>query len=123
MIFKKIFSYIPYAFLFPISVFAQQGDFGNIISMAGAFKTFLNVMVVVIVTVALVFFFWGLAMFILNAGSEDKRTEGKQKMLWGAIAFTVMIGIWGLVSILITAFGIGQSEPDFIPCLTPICFN
>ena len=88
--------------------------------LLNSFLTFLNVLVIVVVALALVFFLWGMTVFILNAGSEDKRAEGKQKMLWGIIALTVMFGIWGIVSILLLAFGIGPSGSSIeIPSLFP----
>ena len=45
-------------------------------------------------------FFWGMALFVLHAGEEEKREEGKKKMLWGIIAITIMFAIWGIVKFL-----------------------
>lgn len=47
--------------------------------------------------IALLYFFWGMAKFIRNAGSEDGREEGKQTMIWGIIALFVIVTIWGIV--------------------------
>jgi len=97
--------------LAPAIAFAQ-GDFGNLIDLATNFKILLDTLTVVIVALALVFFLWGLAVFILSAGDEEKRSKGKHIMVWGAIAFTVMLGIWGIVRFLLGAFGIeGQAVP------------
>lgn len=52
------------------------------------------------VAAAVLVFFWGLVVFIFNAGNEDKRKEGRQVMLWGIVALFVMVSIWGLVRIL-----------------------
>jgi len=70
------------------------------------FYSLLNLIVPLIMGLALVFFLWGTAIFILNAGNEEKRSEGKQKMFWGIIALAVMVGVWGIVNLLVTAFGI-----------------
>lgn len=99
--------------LTPFMVFAQE--FGNLIELAENFKQLLDVLTVVIIALALVFFLWGLAVFILSAGDEEKRGKGKQIMIWGAIAFTVMLGIWGIVTFLLDAFGIGGVDTPEIP--------
>ncbi|MFO0718810.1 MAG: hypothetical protein U0522_02175 [Candidatus Paceibacterota bacterium] len=47
---------------------------------------------------ALLAFFWGLAKFIYNAGSESAREDAKNVMFWGIIGLFVMFSIWGIVS-------------------------
>jgi len=100
--------------LIPSAIVFAQG-FENLIDLASDFKSLLNVITTVIISLALVFFLWGLAIFILSAGDEEKREQGKKVMIWGAIAFTVMIGIWGIVQFLLDAFDLSQEEPPFIP--------
>lgn len=59
-----------------------------------------------IFALAVVMFIWGaVKFFIINAEEDEKRAQGKQFMLWSIIALTVMISIWGLVSILGSTFG------------------
>lgn len=107
-------SLLALVFLAPAVIFAQ--GFDNLIDLADDFHTLLNTVTTVIIALALVFFLWGLATFILSAGDEEKRGNGKKIMIWGAIAFTVMLGIWGIVNFLLEAFGIGDiSEPPIIP--------
>lgn len=60
--------------------------------------------------IAVVMFVWGsIKFFIFNADEEQKRTEGKQFMIWGVIALAVMISVWGLVNILGVTFNIGTT--------------
>ncbi|HEY4494425.1 MAG TPA: hypothetical protein VJB95_03310 [Candidatus Paceibacterota bacterium] len=75
-----------------------------------------NSIVPLLFGVALVVFVWGVVnFFILGAGEEAKRTQGKQFMLWGIIALAVMVSVWGLVAILRNTFGI----EGFIPQVAP----
>jgi TM2 domain-containing membrane protein YozV len=53
-----------------------------------------------VVALALLYFFWGLARFILNAGGGKEQEEAKAIMLWGIIALFVMISVWGIVRLL-----------------------
>ncbi|HEY9586254.1 MAG TPA: hypothetical protein VJJ27_01250 [Candidatus Paceibacterota bacterium] len=68
----------------------------------------------ILVALALLFFFYGLAKFILAAGNEESKAEGRRIMVWGIVALFVMVSIWGLVAFLGSALGIsqGQSLPD-----------
>jgi hypothetical protein len=102
----------------PLMALAQQGGvpggspggggggFGQLIELANDLKVFVDILTVVVITVALLFFFWGLALFILSAGDEEKRAQGKKVMLWGVIALTVIVAIWGLVTFIADTFGV-----------------
>lgn len=77
-----------------------------------------NSVIPFIFALAVVLFIWGaVKFFIINADEEAKRQQGKQFMIWGIIALTVMISVWGLVSILkVTFIGPGASV---LPHVTP----
>ena len=47
----------------------------------------------VIIGIGLVFFMWGLVVFILNADNDSAREAGRQKMIWGLIALTIMVSV------------------------------
>jgi len=101
----------------PLFALAQGGQggglqFGTIEGTLNSFKGLLNILTTVIVGLALVFFFWGLAKFILAAGEEDAKEEGKRIMGWGILAFVIMIGIWGIVNFLISIFGNTTTAPN-----------
>ncbi len=65
-----------------------------------------NQLIVVVAGLALLYFFWGLAKFIFNAGSESAREEGGNIMRWGIITLFVMFAVWGLVRFVGVALGI-----------------
>ena len=70
-----------------------------------------------IFAVAVAFFIWGaVQFFILNAGEETKREQGRQFMIWGIVALAVMLSVWGLVGILTNTFGI---EGSVLPQVSP----
>jgi uncharacterized membrane protein HdeD (DUF308 family) len=64
----------------------------------------INQAVVLVVALALLFFFWGIMKFILNADNDEERTKGKKVMVWGIIALFVMVSVWGLINILANTF-------------------
>lgn len=64
----------------------------------------------VLVGLALLFFFWGLAQWILNMSDSDKHEAGKQRMIWGLVALFFILSIGGLVTILQSTFFGGGSN-------------
>lgn len=68
----------------------------------------------IVFALALLAFFWGLAVFILNAGSSDANARGKNLMFWGIITLFVMASLWGIVLYLQRSAGIQgmNSQPD-----------
>lgn len=76
----------------------------------------INPIIGVIFAAALVYFLWGLLMFILNAGNETKRAEYKQHMLWGLIGLVVMLSAYALIEIGLRTFGVQNSDmPGGLP--------
>lgn len=105
-------------FFSPVLAFAQNdANFGNVQrSLESLLDLINNTLLPIVVALALLYFFWGLARFILNSGDEDAQTKGKNIMLWGIIAFFVMVSVWGIVKFVQRAFGVdGNNNPPSIP--------
>jgi hypothetical protein len=64
-----------------------------------------------IVALAVAMFIWGVVQYVINSDEEAKKEKGKQFMIWGIIGLVVMVGIWGLVRIVGTTFGIEYVIP------------
>ncbi len=70
-------------------------------------------------TLAFLYFLWGMVMFIKGADDVKKREESKKFIYWGIIGLTVMIGVWGIVRIVTSTFGFGNTVPQLqTDCLT-----
>ncbi len=86
---------------FNFNVFTSSiSQIGNIITM----------LLPITVAAALLFFFYGLAKFVLAAGDDDAREEGKKVMIWGVVALFVMVSVWGLVEFLGSILNIRQGQ-------------
>jgi len=75
----------------------------------------IGTLIPITVSLALLFFFWGMVMFIRNSGDSTAREEGKQKMIWGIVALFVMMSVWGLVAFLGNTLGIGNPTNNSVP--------
>lgn len=53
-----------------------------------------------LIGVAVLVFFWGLVEFIYKQDRPLAKQAGQQHMIWGAIGFLVMFGVYGLLTIV-----------------------
>jgi len=70
-----------------------------------------------VIGLAFVAFFWGLAKFIMNAEDSEERAQGKQFMIWGIIALFVIVSIMGILGVLNNTFFGGPApltDQDFL---------
>ena len=68
---------------------------------------------------ALVYFFYGIAMYIKNSGDPKKASDGKTIMIHGTIAIAVMTSIWGIAVVLGNLFGVQQDTTVTAPTTIP----
>lgn len=84
-----------------------SADLAQSIGQVGAAVTALSK---VLVSLTFVYFVWGLMQYLL--GDEKKAAEARSKMLSSVLLMFTIFSIWGLVSLLNSAFGItGSSAP------------
>lgn len=55
---------------------------------------------------ATLYFFWGGAVFILNADNEDERSKGKRNMIWGITGMFIMTAAYGIITVIANTFEI-----------------
>ena len=67
-------------------------------------------LITLLTAVALVYFLWGGFQYVYNAGSDQKRAEGKQHMIWGIIGLLVMLSAYSILSIAANTFGIDTDQ-------------
>lgn len=69
-------------------------------------EVILNPIIILLFALAGLYFFWGVAQFILNMENEAARSEGKKTMLWGVIGMLIMFGVWQIINIIEGTFGL-----------------
>jgi len=65
-------------------------QFGNII----------NQLIPLVASLVLLAFFWGLAKYIFNAGSEEEQEKGKRIMVAGIIALFLVASVGGIIDFI-----------------------
>lgn len=65
-----------------------------------------NPLILLISAVAFVVFLWGVFQFIVHAGDEKQRTEGKNAILWGLVGLVIIFGAYGIINLALGTFNI-----------------
>lgn len=86
----------------------------TVYSILGDVYYIFTLVVPIIMLLALIYFFYGLAKYILSASSEDSKTEGRNIMIYGVIALFVMASVWGLVTFLQDTFGVNEGTAPVV---------
>lgn len=60
----------------------------------------------VLVSLALLFFFWGIATWILSlsSGDEEGAKKGRERTIWGLVALFFILSISGVLAVLMNTF-------------------
>lgn len=118
---KKIFPFFVSLLLLPAVASAQ-----GVISLFDDFISVVIVVIPILLSMAVLVFFWGLVKFISKAGDEKEIEEGKQLIVWGLITIFVMVAFWGILGWLQYELGLDDygaplgavsEQPSTIPSL------
>jgi len=71
-------------------------------------KDFISLLVPVVIAAAVLFFLYGLAKYLWSV-ADEKKSEGKEIMIWGIVGLFVMVSVWGLVNLLSQTLGLDSS--------------
>jgi len=97
----------------PIFAFAALGQTGTLLLNAQNIIT--TILIPMVFTLALLFFFYGVAKYVWSAGGDKE--EGKKIMIWGVVALFVMSSVWGLVYFIRDNLGINNNTNMPIPTI------
>ena len=101
---KKILYILLPILLYPLVSFAALDGVRGLLTVI---KGLLNSLIPIIFGLSLIYFFWGIAQFILHdAGNEKTREAGKKKIMWGVVALFVFISIYGIIKYIGDTLGI-----------------
>lgn len=98
----------------PSVVFAQFTSTTRLVDRIG---DLIEDLIPIVIAIALLVFFWGLAKFIIKAGDETEVKSGRRLMMWGTVALFVIITIWGLIEFIGQELGVTPTQLQNIPSI------
>ena len=75
-------------------------------------RMIINPLIVLLFALALAYFLWGVFEFIANLENDEKKTAGKNHMLWGVVGIAIMMGVWTILNIILSTFNITDVKPE-----------
>ena len=88
------------------SAWTILSDIGNLLGKA----------IPVLITLAVVFFIWGVIQYTLSTDEEAKK-KAKDNIIKGLIGLFVIVAFWGIVSLVTSTFGVGPGVTPVLPCI------
>lgn len=58
-----------------------------------------NPLILLMMAVALVYFVWGVFVFVKDSSSPDAREKGKQHIIWGLLGLLIMVAAYAIIEI------------------------
>ncbi len=106
----------------PVAALAQTAGTGaGLFGALSLVATFLNGLIGILITLAIIVFFWGLVQYLVNVG--EQKSEGLKIMFYGLIAIFVMVSIWGILRLMQSTFGISSTQGALVPKAVPPGIN
>lgn len=68
-------------------------------------RVIINPLIIFIFALAVVFFLYGLAKYLLTPDNEELRKTSKQHMLWGIFGMFIMIAVFGILNMILKTVG------------------
>lgn len=100
------------SFFLPLVALAAQSNTvttsQGIIGLIAFANNALNDVIVLLITLAIVVFFWGIIGYITKSGDDKKKNLNT--IYWSVIAIFVMVSIWGIIHLLQSTFGISGND-------------
>ncbi len=117
MIKKIVYSSLAFA---PVLAFAQgvtgiQSTATGIENLARSFTRVTDILIPAFFGLAVIYFFYGVAKYILSAGDPVAAGKGKSIMIYGVIAIAVMASLYGLIAWLQSILGIQNANSVTLP--------
>ncbi|HEY5588942.1 MAG TPA: hypothetical protein VIK86_08310 [Candidatus Paceibacterota bacterium] len=116
---KKIISFSAVLVTFPVLALAADQIGGILATLIG----YLNYIVPALITVAVVYFIWGVITYMTSADEEQKKM-GRSKIINGLIGLFVIVAFWGIIAVVKNTFGIGNiTGQNITPCVPTAANN
>jgi hypothetical protein len=107
------------AFLLAAPLVASAQSLQPLANLIASVARLVGALVPVLITLALVVFFWGLVRYLWGSNGDEAAVKAaKNLMIWGLITIFVMVSVWGIVRLAQDALGVnpnaGATSPQVL---------
>ncbi|HRH26020.1 MAG TPA: pilin [Candidatus Paceibacterota bacterium] len=86
---------------------------GTLTDLLYAIIGLFNPIIILLAGICVVVFMWGVIKYINASGDPKRLKEGSWYLLFGIIAFVVIVGLWGIVKTVTSLLGLEFAGPQF----------
>lgn len=80
------------------SISALPGPLNRLLSFI--LSELVNPALYLLLAIAVVIFIYGIIEMMAGAANDKKREDGRRHLMWGIIGLFIMLGVWGIISII-----------------------
>lgn len=92
------------AVVLPLTASAQASQIGSLQDVVDFIVGFVGLLVPVLIGITFVYILWGITKaWIIQGGTEEGVDSGKMVVVTGVIGLIVIVGMWGIVSLVRSA--------------------
>jgi TM2 domain-containing membrane protein YozV len=113
------FLFTTIAFLSPLFALAEFPT--SFVGFICLLVDLINTTIPVLVSIAFLIFFFGIARFILSAGDAKGIAEGKSFMIYGILGVFLLVSFWGIMQFMLDQFEFGPRTLPTLPGSGPSC--
>ncbi len=78
----------------------------SIVTLMGSInRVIINPLIYLLFALALAYFLYGLAKYLLSPDNEELRSSSKSHMLWGIFGMFIMIAVFGIMNLILKTVG------------------
>lgn len=83
-------------------------DVANFVAAVNA--ELINPFLALVFGAAMLYFLFGLMVFMIGAEDEQKRQQGKRHMFWGLVGMLIMISVFTIIRVGLATLGVSKSD-------------
>lgn len=96
-----------------MDLFSTNVAYASVDTFIGKVNTqIINPLIVFLFALALAYFLYGVFQFIASGANDEKKTTGKNHMMWGVIGLTIMVSVWAILGLILRTFNIQGIDPE-----------
>ena len=69
-------------------------------------KLIINPLIAFLFGLAVAYFLYGVFEFISNQTNEEKKTTGRNHMIWGVVGIVIMMGVFSIIKLIGNTLGV-----------------
>lgn len=101
-----------------LPLLVMAADNNGLFGVLGVFGRLLNFIIPILITLAVVYFIWGVIQYLIS-GEEEKKKKAKGVIISGLIGLFLIVSFWGILKLVTDTFNVGPERlnQNALPCI------